>query len=334
MKRAGGLYRQIATYENLCLAFWKAARGKQDRREVIAFDNSFDDRLRKLQKELISHAPDIGHYRFFKVYDPKQRSICAAAFAERVLHHAVMNLCEPVLEAYAIHDSYACRKGKGARKALARAQGFARKYDWYLKLDIRKYFDTIDHRILLDLLGRRFKDKELMRLFEKLFETYHTAPGKGMPIGNLISRHLANFYLGAFDHWIKEEQRIKGYLRYMDDMVVFGQDRAALKALLKRIGHYLDRNLALRLKDAVALNRCRHGLTFLGYRVYPDKILLSARSKRRFIYKFRQYEQMWQSGQWSTRTLVRHMEPLIDFSRAAAAQGLRRNVMERFGVSS
>jgi RNA-directed DNA polymerase len=333
MKRAGRLYRKIHTHENLCLAFWKAARGKQDRREVIAFRNDFDDRLRKLQKELINHAPDIGHYHVFKVHDPKQRNICAAAFPERVLHHAVMNLCEPVLEAYAIHGSYACRKGKGARKALDRAQRFARKYDWYLKLDIRKYFDTIDHRILLDLLARRFKDKELMQLFEKLLDTYHTAPGKGMPIGNLVSQHLANFYLGAFDHWIKEEQRVKGYLRYMDDMIVFGQDRTALKALLKRIGHYLDRNLALQLKDAVALNRCRNGLTFLGYRVFPDKIRLSARSKRRFISKFRQYEQKWQNGEWSTRTLVRHMEPLIDFTRAAAAEGLRRSVIKRYGVS-
>lgn len=334
MKRAGGIYRQIAAYENLGLAFWKAARGKQDRREVIAFRNGFDDQLRKLQKELTNHAPDIGHYRFFNVHDPKQRNICAAAFAERVLHHAVMNICEPVLEANAIHDSYACRKGKGARRALERTQRFARKHDWYLKLDIRKYFDNIDHRILLDLLARRFKDKDLMRLFEKLLDTYHTGPDKGMPIGNLISQHLANFYLGAFDHWIKEEQRIKGYLRYMDDMVVFGQERTALKALLKGIRHYLDQKLALQLKDTVALNRCRHGLTFLGYRVFPDKIRLSARSKRRFISKFRQYEQMWQSGEWSTRILVRHLEPLIDFTRAAAAKWLRRSVMERYGVSS
>jgi RNA-directed DNA polymerase len=334
MKRAGGLYRQIPTYENLCLAFWKACRGKQDRKEVIAFRSNFDGQVRKLQDALLRHEPDIGHYRFFTVHDPKQRSICAAAFPERVLHHAIMNLCEPVLEAYAIHDSYACRKGKGARKALERAQRYARKHGWYLKLDIRKYFDTIDHRILLDLLVRRFKDKDLMRLFENLLDTYHTAPGKGMPIGNLISQHLANFYLGAFDHWIKEEQRIKGYLRYMDDMVVFGQDRAALKALLKHIGHYLDGKLALRLKENVALNRCRHGLTFLGHRVFPDKILLSARSKRRFVHKFRLYENKWHTGKWSTNELVRHMEPLMEFTRAASSTGLRRNVIKRFGVSS
>lgn len=334
MKRAGRLYQKIPIYENLCLAFWKAVRGKQDRREVIAFCSDFDDQLHKLQKELISHTPDIGHYRFFKVHDPKQRSICAAAFPERVLHHAVMNICEPVLEAYAIHDTYACRKGKGVRKALDRAQSFARRHNWYLKLDIRKYFDTIDHRILLDLLARRFKDKELMRLFEKLLDTYHTVPGKGVPIGNLISQHMANFYLGAFDHWIKEEQGIKSYLRYMDDMVVFGQDRAVLKDLLKGITYYLDRKLVLQLKDAVVFNRCRQGLTFLGYRVFPDRILLSVRSKRRFISKFRQYEKKWQSGEWSTRTLVRHMEPLIDFTRAAAAEGLRRSVMKRYGVSS
>ena len=222
MRRVGNLYNRIFTYENLCLAFWKAAKGKQDRKEVIAFHNNFEIQIRKIQDELLRHSPDIGHYRFFKVFDPKHRNICAASFPERVLHHAVMNVCEPILEAYAIYDTYACRKGKGNRKALSRAQHFARKFDWYLKLDIQKYFDTIDHNILLRLLSRKFKDQELLHLFEKLFDTYHIRSGRGMPIGNLISQHLANFYLGTFDHWIKEALRVQGFLRYMDDFILFG----------------------------------------------------------------------------------------------------------------
>jgi hypothetical protein len=334
MKRVGGLYRQIHTYENLCLAFRKAARGKQDRKEVIAFRGDFETQIRKLQGELRRHAPDIGHYRFFKVYDPKQRSICAASFAERVLHHAVMNLCEPLLESYAIHDTYACRKGKGNRKAILRAQHFARRHRWYLKLDIKKYFDSIDHGILLHLLARRIKDTDLLLLFEKLFDTYHTRPGKGMPIGNLVSQHMANFYLGGFDHWIKEERKINGYLRYMDDMLVFGRDRVLLNSELEKIRQYLYGKLDLRLKANTQLNRCRHGFAFLGYRVFPGRIMLSQRSKRRFLNKFKRYEQKWHDGQWSTDELVRHMEPLIEFTRAAGATGLRRSAIQRFGVSS
>ncbi len=334
MRRVNRLYKQIPTYENLCLAFWKAARGKQDRKEVIAFRGSFDTQIHKLQGELLHHAPDIGHYRFFKVYDPKQRSICAASFPERVLHHAVMNICEPLLESYAIHDTYACRKGKGNRKAVSRAQHFARRHNWYLKLDIQKYFDSIDHGILLLLLTRRIKDKDLLGLFKKLFDTYHTRPGKGMPIGNLISQHLANFYLGCFDHWIKEERKIKGYLRYMDDMLIFGHDRVLLKAELEKIRQYLHGKLDLQLKANIQLNRCRHGVTFLGYRIFPGRITLSPRSRRRFLHKFKLYEQKWHDRQWSTAELARHMEPLIEFTRAAGATGLRRSVIQRFGVSS
>ena len=334
MKRTGGLYKQICTYENFCLAFWKASKGKQDRHEVTAFRDNFESRINKLRHDLMRHKPDIGHYHFFKVFDPKQRWICAASFPERVLHHAVMNICEPVLDVYAIHDSYACRKEKGNRKALSRAQHFSRQYPWFLKLDIKKYFNTIDHSIMMRLLDRRFKDKELLQFFELLFIRYHTKPGKGMPIGNLISQHLANFYFGRFDHWIKEEQQVKGYLRYMDDLLVFGPDRAFLKTTLGKIKSYLDRELSLQIKPNIQLNRCRYGIPFLGYRVFPQKISLSPRSRRRFIMKFIQYEKQWQDGRWSTSELVRHMEPLVEFTRAAATEGLRRHVINRFGVSS
>jgi hypothetical protein len=165
LKRKGNLYSHIHTCENLCLAYRKAARGKQDRQEVIQFRNNFAVNIAKLQNEIVRHQPDIGHYYFFMVHDPKPRSICAASFPERVLHHAIMNVCEPVLESFSIFDSYACRKKKGNRKALARAQQFTRQYAWYLKMDIRKYFDSIDHNILLELLRRRFKDRELLLLF-------------------------------------------------------------------------------------------------------------------------------------------------------------------------
>ena len=215
-----------------------------------------------------------------------------------------MNVCEPILEAYAIYDTYACRKGKGNRKALSRAQHFARKFDWYLKLDIQKYFDTIDHNILLRLLSRKFKDQELLHLFEKLFDTYHIRSGRGMPIGNLISQHLANFYLGTFDHWIKEALRVQGFLRYMDDFILFGPDRAFLKTALKRVRAYLADELALSLNHNIQLNRCTRGIPFIGYRVFASHIRLSPRSRKRFVHKFRIYEKMWHDGRWPTDQLV------------------------------
>jgi hypothetical protein len=334
MKRVNNRYHRIPTYENLCLAFWKAAKGKQDRQEVIAFRKDFDANIRKLQQAVIRHKPDIGHYRFFRVFDPKQRSICAASFPERVLHHAVMNVCEPLLDAYAIYDSYACRKGKGNRKALERARNYCGIFQWYLKLDVQKYFDSIDHSIMIEQLARHFKDDDLLELFSKLLDTYHTKPGKGLPIGNLISQHLANFYLGRYDHWIKEQRRIRGYLRYMDDFILFSPNRAFLKTELGETRQFLARELALDLKENIQLNRCIRGIPFLGYRIFPQTIRLAPRSRKRFIQKFKMYEKNWHEGGWSVNELARHMEPLIEFTRVSDSTGLRRKVIQRFGVST
>ncbi len=334
MKRVGNLYERIAEPDNLRLAFLKAARGKQDRPEVIDFRAHLADNIKKIYAELVAEQPDIGHYRFFEVRDPKRRTICAASFRERVLHHAIMHICEPVLERYAIFDSYACRPGKGSRKAVARAKLFVERSSWYLKLDIRKYFDSIDHDVLLAQLGRRFKDKRLLALFAKLLATYHTVPGKGLPIGNLVSQHLANFHLGELDHWLKEVRGCKDYLRYMDDFVLFGNDKKLLREELVAIAQFLATRLGLRLKDNIQLNRCRQGLPFLGYRLFPARIRLLPASRARFVQRFREYEQLAAQGVWSEQGLARHMEPLIDFTRVADATSFRRGVIAAHGVSS
>ncbi|WP_339137935.1 MAG: RNA-directed DNA polymerase [Candidatus Electrothrix sp. GW3-4] len=331
MKRLNNLYPQITDPDNLRLAFCKAARGKQDRAEAVRFRADFERNIQKLHRQLLLEEPDIGHYRFFTVCDPKPRRICAASFPERVLHHAIMNVCEPALNAYHIYDTYACLPGRGQYKALDRAVKFSGSSSWYLQLDIRHYFDSIDHRIMLDLLKRRFKDKQLLNLFAQLLDSFHSRPGKGLPIGNLISQHLANYYLGIFDHWIKEERRYKKYLRYMDDFVLFGQSKEKLRQELCRIEEYLERTLQLQLRQPIKLNRCRLGVTFLGYRVFPSGLRLSAQSKKRFIRKLKQYEEMYQLGIWGEDTLSRHVEPLIEFTRHAKADGFRRTVLERYG---
>ena len=271
---------------------------------------------------------------FFVVRDPKVRTICAASFPERVLHHAIMNICEPYLDSYAIYDSYACRKGKGNRKALARAQQFARKYPWYLKLDIAKYFDSINHSIMMQLLSRHFKDKKLLSLFQIILDTYHTKQGKGIPIGNLVSQHLANFYLGSFDHWIKECRRIKGYVRYMDDFILFAGDKSTLKTELKEIDFFLKEKLDLSLKYNIQLNRSTLGIPFLGFRVFPNHIRLLSQSKKRFSKKLREYEKNYYEGKWTEREMVRHMQPLIAFTDAGDCLPFRRMIIERFGVLS
>lgn len=330
MKRTGNLYSKIAVPDNLRSAFLKAARGKQDRPEVIAFRAHFESNIMRLRQEVLDRKVKLGDYRFFYVHDPKKRLICAASFKERVLHHAIMNVCEETLDAYAVFDSYACRKGKGGRKAIERARGFSGRFNWYLKLDIAKYFNSIDHNILLDQLERRFKDKELLDLFWRILNTYATLPGKGLPIGNLISQHMANFYLGCFDHWIKETRRIRGYVRYMDDFVLWGADKRILKEQLEDVELWLKENLELKLNWKIQLNRCSRGMPFLGYRVYPEKIHLASSSKKRFVRKFRNYENSFLNGGWTEAILSRHMTPLVEFTRGADSAGFRSNVIGRF----
>jgi len=332
MKRVKNLYQLIPTHENLLEAFRKAAKGKQTNRQVIQFRSDFDANIRILQSQLLNKNPSIGHYHFFVVRDPKVRTICAAAFPERVLHHAIMNVCEPFMDSFAIYDSYACRKGKGNRKALARAQQFAKQYSWFLKLDIRKYFDSINHSIALRLLSRRFKDTDVLMLFQKILDTYHTQAGKGVPIGNLISQHLANFYLGGFDHWLKEVRKIKAYVRYMDDFILFAHDKSVLKTELKEIENYLKNELDLTLKQNIQLNQTYRGIPFLGFRVFPNHIHLLPQSRKRFLKRLREYEWNYCEGIWSEKELVRHMDPMIDFTKISDNTRFRRLIIERFGV--
>jgi len=334
MKRTGNLYTLIPEQENLRKAFQKAAKGKLHNREVIRFRQNFDANIQNLREQLLQKEPDIGHYRFFTVRDPKVRTICAASFPERVLHHAIMNICEPYLDAYSISDSYACRKGKGNRKALAKALEFSGKYTWYLKLDIRKYFDSIDHAIMIHLLARRFKDRNLLLLFEKILDTYHTEPGKGVPIGNLISQHLANFFLGRLDHRIKEERRIRGYIRYMDDFILFSQEKSALKTELEETECFLQEQLKLYMKENIQINRTIRGVPFLGFRVFPTHIRLLPRTMKRFSEKFREYEKNYCDRIWSEKELIRHLEPLTDFTTAGDSLCFRRMIIEKFGVLS
>ena len=176
MKRIGNLYPVIAEPENLRLAFMKSTRGKCHKPDVIAYRAHLDKNLQTLRNQLLARDVDVGHYHFFTVHDPKERVICAASFPERVLHHAVMNICEPVLERFAIHDSYACRKDKGMHMAVHRAQTFTRRNPWYLKLDIQKYFDSIDHATTLELLARRFNRQSAIENRQYYRGFVHRAP--------------------------------------------------------------------------------------------------------------------------------------------------------------
>ena len=332
MRRAGQLIAAIADPNNLRLAFWKAAKGKRGKADCRLFQEHLDDRLDEMREQLLAGTVRVGDYHYFTIHDPKERTICAASFRERVLHHALMNVCEPMLERAAVFDSYACRKGKGRLAAVARALRFARQYGWFLKMDVRKYFDSIDHAILAGLLRRKFKDEAVLGMFERILESYQTAPGRGLPIGSLTSQHFANFYLGPLDRFIKEHLRRRACVRYMDDFVVWGSSGAELREVCGQVREFLASELKLELKGNPAINRTTQGMDFLGYRIFPEVLRLARRSKVRFERKFRRYEETYLTGQWSELTLQQRMTALQAFILPADSRAFRIHALSRFGV--
>ncbi|MEI6125618.1 MAG: reverse transcriptase/maturase family protein [Pseudomonadota bacterium] len=334
MKRQGNLIDKIADWNNLSLAFWKARKGKNAKIEVQNYRRNLQGEILSLRADILSDSVRTGDYYYFTVHDPKKRQICAASFRERVLHHAIINICDPFFESYLIFDTYACRRGKGSHRAVDRAQNFSRRNRFYLKLDIAKYFDSINHVILMHLLEKRFKDKYLLVLLKKIIESYETSPGKGVPIGNLTSQYFANHYLGALDHFIKEQLCIRHYVRYMDDFIVWSDDRNELKDYLKSIRYFLREMLSLELNDTIILNQTAGGVGFLGYRVFPDTVMLTKRSKARFIKKYQSHERNYLYGKWEEADLAVHINPLIAFTKHANAHAFRKNTFERYGAVS
>jgi len=201
-------------------------------------------------------------------------------------------------------------------------------------MDVRKYFASIDHRVLERLLARRFKDPAVLALFREIIRSHETAPGRGLPIGNLTSQHFANYFLAPLDRFIKEQLGRGAYVRYMDDFVVWGGCREELKAVRDRVREFLAVELKLELKAEPSLNRTALGMDFLGYRLFPRTVRLARRSKIRFARKLRRYEQAFVEGWWSEAELQQRTTALLAFVLTAESGGFRRHVLERFGVAA
>jgi RNA-directed DNA polymerase len=330
MKRTGNLFPQILDRDNLRLAAYKAAKGKRDRRETQRFLHNLDRRLAEMARQLRAGTFPLGRYHQFVIHDPKERIITAPCFAERVLHHAIMNICEPVFERWLIADTYACRAGKGRVLAVQRARQFAGRSGYFLKLDIRKYFDSLPHAGLLDRLQRRFKDRALLTLFEGILTTFRGAQGRGVPIGSLTSQHFANFYLGWFDRFIKEKLRIRGYVRYMDDMALWDNDPATLKRALSASEAFITEELGLEFKPTPYLNRTTHGMDFLGCRVFRRHVVLTRRSRIRFRRRLLTLEDLYRQGDITEQELQQRATALVAFTRAAGVCSwkFRQRVLE------
>ena len=327
MKRIGYLLEQIADPENLRIAFWRASKGKTHKLEVLEFQKNFEKNIQNLRNQLLETNLDIGYYNIFTIYEPKERIICAASFPERVLHYAIINVCYIYFEKFQIYDSYATRINKGTFAALDRAKLFTKNKKYFLKLDVRKYFNSISHSILFLLLKHKFKDKKLMEVFAQIIGSYSISKSKGLPIGNLTSQYFANYYLAFLDHFIKEILHVKCYVRYMDDMVLWSNEKATLKDILIKIRYYLNDKLDLSLKQEL-INSTEKGLPFLGFILRPTGVRISSAGKRRFIKKYRDYENKLLNNEWSDEQYQSHILPLLDFVKKADTYHFRKILFE------
>lgn len=282
MKRIGNLYHQIISIENLSNATKKAQRGKSKQYGVRIFNRHPDDNISQLHKLLKSKQFQTSPYDVFKVYEPKEREVYRLPFyPDRIVHHAIMNVLEPIFVSTFTSDTYSCIKNKGVHAVVQKMKSSLKDVEstrYCLKLDIKKFYPSIDHDILKSLIRRKFKDQDLLWLLDEIIDS---APG--VPIGNYLSQYFANFYLTYFDHWIKEEKRVKHYFRYADDIVILASNKADLHQLLFEIRYYLSSNLKLEVKSNYQIFPVEaRGIDFVGYVFYQTHTLLRKRIKKNF----------------------------------------------------
>jgi len=326
----------VASLDNLFLASERARRGKSRRPDVEAWWMSREVELAALREELLSGTYAPGPYRFFMIHDPKHREIAAAPFRDRVVHHALCNFMGPLLERRFIARSFSCQVGKGTTAARECCRLLANRHRFVLKCDVRKFYDSIDHAILLSKLGDVVRCEEVMSLINRILAGYNseTAPAifpgddwmaaarrtRGLPIGNLTSQLWGNFYLDALDHRITEGERQGAYLRYTDDFLIFSNDKARLWALRRTVAAELA---AVRLRFAEPKSRMLatcEGVPFCGFRFLPGlRPRILGTTKRRF--ELRRY-QLKKAG--DIKRLRVSVFSWYQFSREGNTQGLRR----------
>ncbi|MBX3733498.1 MAG: hypothetical protein KF791_12990 [Verrucomicrobiae bacterium] len=316
--------------DNVLLAVRRALRGRRLRPEVIRYLEGFEDEMEWLREQLMTGAADCGDCHEFRIFDPKERWITAPVFRERVLHHAAMNVCGPVLDRRLTSHTYACRMGLGTFAAVEAACRAAGRQPWFLKLDVRKYFDSVPHHRLESFLDRVFRERQAVRLLINLVKAYRQGSNYGLAIGTLVSQHLANFYLTALDTLVLQEIRPGGYVRYMDDMALwFGTRDAALSAR-DRIIRFATAPLELTFKT-VAIQRSNQGMDFLGHRIHPHWAGLGRRSRRRYSRNIRRLHTAWLAGEVCEREAQDRGTALGAFIGHARCLEWRRRVVRDLG---
>lgn len=329
MKRDPTTLADVADWQNLAWAACRAARGKRQRQPVRRFLADLPRELSSLARDILEANVRVGAALRFRIHDPKPRWIHAPPFRERVLHHALIAHVGPVLDRALVADTFACREGKGALACVRRAQYHARRFAWYVKVDVCSYFASIDHGVLLGLLRCRFKDDGMLRLMRRIVAAHEHGPGRGLPIGALTSQHFANYYLAGLDRFLLETCRVRGMVRYMDDVVWWCDGCRDAVESLARVGQFLRERRRLSLKPSAQVNRSRHGVTVCGYRVLRGTIRLSRRRRRRYAAARARWERAFARARISGPVLQAGYASVLAGTLHADALAWRREQLAR-----
>ena len=340
------LFPRIVSFPNLLHAYRLARRAGRVRPQTTDFDYDLERNLLDLRDELLSGSYAPGPYRSFLVTEPKARLVSAAPFRDRVVHHAVVGVLEPIFERRFIHDSYACRKGKGTHAAVDRAHRFVRRFPFCLAADVVRFFPSVDHEILLRVVSRVIGCRRTLALLETILrggkhvltsqfpgtlfpgdDLFALLRPRGLPIGNLTSQFLANVFLDPLDHFVKEGLRVKGYVRYADDLRVFSDSKERLHAVRHEIEGFLaGLRLVLHERKTVVTSTAA-GVPFLGFVLFPDgRRRLTRDGVRRFRRRLRRLARELEAGEVRPQDVTRSVRGWIAHAEHAQTLRLRRQI--------
>jgi retron-type reverse transcriptase len=341
MKTYKKLFSQLVSIENLLDAWNEFKKGKRNKLDVQIFERNLEDNLFSLHSELASKKYNHGGYIGFYVRDPKVRHIHKATARDRVVHHAIFKCINPIFEPTFIHSSYSCRKNKGTHRAVKHLDRAMRKvYQTHgkcfvLKCDIKKFFPTIDHKILLEIISRRIKDNDALWLIRNAIDSFSSEfstekEKKGTPIGNLTSQLFVNIYMNDFDQYMKHILGVQYYVRYTDDFVIIHHDKDYLIQLKNEIEVFLTSRLKLSLHpDKVSIRTSKQGIDFLGYVVLPKVKILRTKTKRRIFRKIKLKTKLLKAEKISEESLLQSFNSYLGILCHANCYGLEQKLRHK-----
>ncbi len=291
-----GLFHEVSSLANLFSAWNEFKRGKRKKDGVAEFELHLEEHLFNLHHQLRDKTYHHDPYEDFYICDPKRRHIHKASVRDRVMHQAVFRVLCPIFDKHFIHDSYSSRENKGTHKgvlrlksAVQKVSGNWKKKSFTLKCDVRKFFDSIDHLVLKELITKKVNDRDVLWLLDIIFASFAKEKGKGLPLGNVTSQLFANIYLNELDQFIKHTLKAKHYFRYCDDFIIVHQDGEFLEKSIIRIAQFLEEKLRLKLHPhKVEIRKVSQGIDFLGYVILPHAIILRTKTKKRIKRKVKE----------------------------------------------